>query len=125
MHGNVLILDNSWVVPYNPFLSLKYNAHINVEVVHSVSAVKYLYKYITKGSDHVMMRLSNGQEKDITDDEIECFVNARYISASEAYWRIYEFNIQYKYPPVSKLPLHLQDEQVVLFQPSDAHDVAR
>ena len=125
MHGNVLILDNSWVVPYNPFLSLKYNAHINVEVVHSVSAVKYLYKYITKGSDHVMMRLSNGQERDITNDEIESFVNARYISASEAYWRIYEFNIQYKYPPVSKLPLHLQDEQVVLFQPSDAHDVAR
>lgn len=26
---------------------------------------------------------------------------------------------------MSKLPLHLQDEQAVLFQPSDAHDVAR
>ena len=90
VHGNVLIQDNSRVVPYNPFLGLKYNAHINVEVVHSVSAVKYLYKYITKGSDRVMMRLSNGQERDITDDEIERFVNAKYISASEAYWCIYD-----------------------------------
>lgn len=124
VRGNVVILDNSWVVPYNPFLSLKYDAHINVEVVYSVSAVKYLYKYITKGSDCVMLRLGNGQERDITNDEIERFLNARYISASEAYWRIFEFKIQYKYPPVAKLPVHLQDEQVVVFQPSEAHDVA-
>ena len=39
-------LDNRWVVPYNPFLLLKYNAHINVEICSTVSAVKYLYKYV-------------------------------------------------------------------------------
>ena len=33
--------DNSWVVPYNPLLSLRYNAHINVEVVYSTKCVKY------------------------------------------------------------------------------------
>ena len=47
-------VDNSWVVPYNPFLLLKYNAHINIEVVHSVQAVKYLYKYINKGPDKII-----------------------------------------------------------------------
>ena len=45
------LLDNRWVVPYNPFLLLKYNAHINVEICTTVSAVKYLYKYVYKGHD--------------------------------------------------------------------------
>ena len=52
--GEDAIVDNSFVVPYNPFLSLHYKAHINVEVVYSVQAVKYLYKYITKGHDRIM-----------------------------------------------------------------------
>ena len=64
--------DNSWVVPYNPLLSLRYKAHINVEVVHSAKAVKYLYKYITKGQDRVIMQLN-------PDDEVDQYQNARYI----------------------------------------------
>jgi Helitron helicase-like domain at N-terminus len=42
--------DNRWVVPYNPYLLLKYNCHINVEICSSVTAVKYLYKYVYKGT---------------------------------------------------------------------------
>ena len=71
-----------------------------------------------------MVRLANGQERDITNDEVERYVNARYISASEAYWRLYEFNICSKYPSVEKLPLHLENEQVVLFNPHVAPVVA-
>ncbi|KAG3064648.1 hypothetical protein PC121_g11614 [Phytophthora cactorum] len=39
---------NQWVVPYNPYLSQKYNCHINVEVCTAITAVKYLYKYVYK-----------------------------------------------------------------------------
>jgi hypothetical protein len=39
------------VVPYNSYLSLLFNCHINVEVCTSVAAVKYLYKYVYKGHD--------------------------------------------------------------------------
>ncbi len=45
--GNFLI-DNIWIVPYNPYLSLRYNAHINVEACISPFAAKYLFLYINK-----------------------------------------------------------------------------
>lgn len=40
--------DNRHVVPYNPYLLLKYDAHINLEVVGGLSSVKYLYKVLSK-----------------------------------------------------------------------------
>ena len=48
---NGIPVDNRWVVPYNPYLSKKYNAHINVEICTSVKSCKYLYKYVYKGPD--------------------------------------------------------------------------
>ena len=56
--GNNLI-DNKWVVPYNPYISTKYNAHINVEICSTIKAVKYLYKYIYKGHDKIVHAISN------------------------------------------------------------------
>ena len=44
-------LDNRDVVPYNPYLLCKYDCHINVEIATSVHAIKYINKYIHKGSD--------------------------------------------------------------------------
>jgi hypothetical protein len=120
IRGQKFTADNRWVVPYNPFLSLKYNAHINVEAVISVSCVKYLYKYTCKGSDRIVVQLSGDVQRPNAQDEVETFLNARYVGASEAYWRLYEFNIIRKYPPVAKLPLHLEDEQMVFFQPNEA-----
>ena len=38
--GKSITLDNSHVVPYNSFLSLKFDTHINVELVTSVVSVK-------------------------------------------------------------------------------------
>jgi hypothetical protein len=45
------VFDNRWVVPYNPYLTMWYQCHINVEVCSSITAVKYLYKYVYKGHD--------------------------------------------------------------------------
>ncbi|XP_065674125.1 uncharacterized protein LOC136091069 [Hydra vulgaris] len=44
-------VDNRWVIPYNPWLSKKYQVHINAEACMSVKAVKYLYNCIYKGHD--------------------------------------------------------------------------
>ena len=37
-------VDNRWVVPYNKYLSERFDTHVNVEVCSSVQSVKYLYK---------------------------------------------------------------------------------
>ena len=53
------VYDNQDVVPYNPYLSVKYNCHINVEICAAVEAVKYIYKYIYKGHDRTTMEISS------------------------------------------------------------------
>lgn len=42
------LLGNRWVVPYNPYLTAKYDCHLNVEIYSTVKAVIYLYKYVYK-----------------------------------------------------------------------------
>jgi hypothetical protein len=41
--------DNSHIIPYNLTLATMFDSHINVEVCSSIRAIKYIYKYITKG----------------------------------------------------------------------------
>jgi hypothetical protein len=48
------VFDNRWVVPYNPYLTMQYQCHINVEVCSSITTVKYLYKYVYKGHDRAL-----------------------------------------------------------------------
>lgn len=45
---NGIILDNRWVVPYNPFLLSKYTALIKVEICTSVSAVNIFINIFIK-----------------------------------------------------------------------------
>jgi hypothetical protein len=67
--GTVIqVINNSWVVPYNPYLLLKYQAHINVEICSSIVSIKYLYKYVYKGHDRVMYRLRPQQQNNEEDN---------------------------------------------------------
>ena len=113
-------VDNRWVVPYNPFILLKYDAHINLEIVSTVLSVKYLYKYIEKGPDQCLMRLQPTEQEKSKHDEVTRYELGRYITASEAFWRIYKFPLQWKMPTVNMLAIHLEDEQVMTFSDVDA-----
>jgi hypothetical protein len=74
-------IDNRWIVPYNPYLSLRNNCHINIERCTSPKAAKYLYKYITKGSDRAMVSTEvEGQPR----DEIADYEDLRSVGSSEA-----------------------------------------
>ncbi|XP_073136809.1 uncharacterized protein [Henckelia pumila] len=86
-NNDQVIIDNGWVVPYNLWLLLKYDCHINVEVCGDIKCVKYIYKYIHKGPDRVVLELHNRQNC----DEIQQYVDERWICPPEALWRIYSF----------------------------------
>ncbi|KAK4596818.1 hypothetical protein RGQ29_014731 [Quercus rubra] len=91
-----IMVDNTWVVPYNPWLLLKYNCHINVEICCSIKSVKYLYKYVYKGPDRVSMEY-----------------------VLEACWKIFSFPMYRMYPVVFRLQIHLSDRQQVRFRPHE------
>nr|GFA36545.1 hypothetical protein [Tanacetum cinerariifolium] len=55
-------------------------------------------------------------------DEISNYYNCRYLSTCEAAWRIYGFDIHYRFPPVERLPFHLPNEQSVIFDERDSLD---
>lgn len=110
-------LDNRWVVPYNPFLSRKYKAHINVEVCSSVKSVKYIFKYIYKGHDAAVVQVNEADETGTYNwDEIQTFLDTRYISAPEAMWRIRKYDMQGRSHAVERLPVHLPWQQTVVFE---------
>ena len=45
------VVDNSWVVPYSPLLIKTFDCHINVEFCNSIKSIKYVTKYVNKGTD--------------------------------------------------------------------------
>ena len=173
-NGDAVTIDNSYVVAHNPALLLKYQCHMNVEVVHTVLCIKYIFKYICKGQDRINVKVpvevqpvqggvQGAQEpqeqpnaeaelfphtqqvgglpepdaqfavggylaqhrnmKDI--DEITEYQDARYISASEAVWRLFQFCLHNSYPPVEKLPIHMPGQERFLFDDDQPLDRAR
>ncbi|XP_026459021.1 uncharacterized protein LOC113359642 [Papaver somniferum] len=147
-------LDNRWVVPHNLDLLVRYDAHINVEVCNCRGvSINYLFKYLHKGSDRVTAILETpatkkqtSNDSDISDpkestsnvsdtvapnnkpkpkfDEIKKYLDCRYLSASEAFWRTLNFEIHYRRPSVERLPFHLEGEQLIYHKDTeDLRDV--
>ncbi|CDF33021.1 unnamed protein product [Chondrus crispus] len=112
--GQPVVVDNSWVVPHSPVLLRSFACHLNVELcVSRVGGIKYLFKYVCKGQDRVTMEITAKNER---YDEISNFQDARYVSASEAAWRLFSFDIVDRNPPVVRLAVHLPNHHTVYFE---------
>jgi len=115
------VIDNRWVVPNNPWLSKKYDAHINVEICASIQSIKYVYKYIYKGHDTATITIEEDavpkhrQDK----DEIKDYQEGRYVCAIEACWRMFGFKLGCRSPCVEALAVHLENMQVTYWEHSD------
>jgi hypothetical protein len=116
---NGVSLDNRSVVPYNPKLLLKYQAHMNMEWCNQSTSIKYLFKYINKGYDRITASIEkDGTSNDVRKqniDEIKQYLDCRYISPPEACWRIYGFPIHGRKPAVERMFFHLLGEQSVYY----------
>ncbi|XP_028793347.1 uncharacterized protein LOC114749047 [Neltuma alba] len=116
-------LDNRYVVPYNATLLKLFHAHINVEKTNQSTAIKYLFKYVSKGNDRVVAGIYNNDHYDNGNngfDEISHYLNCRYISSCEGAWRIFSFDIHHRYPSVERLSFHLQDQQAVFYSDKES-----
>ena len=112
------VIDNTWIVPYSPFLSLRYNCHINVEVCMSPMAAKYLFKYVTKGVDRAMVRTEIVEDTEKVEEEkneIKEYIDMRSIGSSEACWHIFNMNVAKNTPAVFVMRVHMEEEQHIVF----------
>ncbi|XP_019240131.1 PREDICTED: uncharacterized protein LOC109220120 [Nicotiana attenuata] len=112
---NGVLLDNRYVVPYNRNLIVKFDAHINVEPCNYSRLVKYLFKYVNKGSDRATTT-AEYTDTGVEIDEIKRYLDCRYISATEACWRIFKFGIHHREPAVERLPFHLEGQNLIIFE---------
>ncbi|XP_072054426.1 uncharacterized protein [Arachis hypogaea] len=115
-------LDNRFVVPYNSLLLMKYQAHINLEFCNKSNVIKYLFKYINKGPDHVtaiISHLTKTTHSFKVVDEIKQYYDCRYLSPCESMWRIFAYEIHHRWPLVQRLRFYLPNQQHVVF---DDHD---
>ena len=78
----------------------------------------YLYKYTYKGPDRAKLSLDNPL------DEIQRFMDARYLTAPEAAWRTFRFPLYEKSHVVERLPVHNQCNENVLFEAGEEREAA-
>jgi hypothetical protein len=123
-------LDNKWVVPHNVRLLKRYQAHINVEWCNKTNLVKYLFKYITKGPDraNVVLHPAGAPRADQDGaegvDEVAEYISCRYLSACEAFWRLFGFDIHVRDPTVERLEIHLPGmNRVTYSEDADLGDI--
>jgi hypothetical protein len=78
-------------------------------VYTTIQAVKYIYKYVYKGSDCITLVVS------AIDNKITYYIQGQYIGLTEAYWQLIEFLIYQEYSPIQQLAIYLEGQYTVYF----------
>jgi len=113
---NGVVVDNHRIVPCCPLLSKTFSTHCNVEYSNSIKSIKYVCKYVNKGSDMAVFGIADTNE----NDEVMKFQLGRYVSCNEAIWRLFSFLIHERHPTVLHLTVHLENGQRVYFTEANA-----
>jgi len=107
---------------------MRYQCHINVKVCSSITTVKYLYNYVYKGHDRALVVVqlearallvtaphaaaggADGNNVPAARDEVQNYLDGRYVSASKACHRLFAFDLHDMHPNVFRLAVHLPNE---------------
>eukprot|EP00794_Sanderia_malayensis_P012604 gene12604-biopygen10043 len=104
-------LNDSWIVPHNLKLLLKFDCHMNVEVCTTVKSVKYIFTYIHEGNDMAHVEIREGHEEanarqDIVLDEIRQYLNSRYVGPHQAVYKLMQYEMHDKSHTIIRLAIH-------------------
>lgn len=76
-----------------------------------------IYKYIHKGFDCAAIEVqARDGTRFIRIDEVNSFLDARYVSAPEAIWRLNGYDLFIKSHTIIRLAVHFPDRQMVYFR---------
>lgn len=117
VHYKRLTEEERWIAPHVPEFIDMFDCHIYWDVVSTVHVFMYLYKYMFKGPDRTRFHVQDGPQ--LTVNEAKEYVEGRYLSATEAAWRILSFDITSKEPSVTCLPVHLPGQNIPQFGQGD------
>ncbi|KAL3115858.1 hypothetical protein niasHT_007158 [Heterodera trifolii] len=124
---SALLLDDSRVIPYNPYLLLKYGCHVNIEYVFGQKACKYIFKYLLKGFEKAYVQVAQrrgGASKRSGDDaeqvfdydEIAATFKVRYMTAMEAFLRLNSYKIVGTSHQIYTLSVHDEEGQTIVIE---------
>jgi len=60
---NGIKLENTSVVLYSPALLMRYQAHVNTKYCNKTNSIKYLFKYVKKGPDRAIIKITNASDE--------------------------------------------------------------
>lgn len=107
------IVYSVWFVPDSPILWKRFQCHLNVDLgILTAGRIKSLSKYACKARDRETAEL---RSNNLRSEKVFSLQDTRYISASEAVWRLLRKGYVEHHPIVVQLDVHLLSRLTVCF----------
>jgi Helitron helicase-like domain at N-terminus len=110
-------IEDAWTNPHIPALLLLLDCHIMVDYCTIANVIFYLFKYLFKPqetgtyaidrNEQIGGNLAEDEDPNVVRNEIKDYETGKWISASEAVWRILNFNTTEQSPAVACVDIHL------------------
>lgn len=84
--------------------------------------MKYVHKYVHKDPDCITVQVTEDGGNVAHWDEVQSYLDCRYVSLTEAAYKLMEYPLSDRSHSVLTLPVHLDGENAVVFNEDDADE---